>query len=155
MTYLAILCLIIGITFICIELFVPGFGFFGIAGGILTAISVILTIVYIPFGFFVVLAETAIIVSIGFFAIKYIRNHQLYGKLILDETLEYEKKEYCNLENLIGKEGKAKTALKPFGSVDFNGVSIDVYADGEFINTDEMVKVTKLYNNKLYVKKVV
>lgn len=154
MMYLALLLLIIGTICLISEIFIPGFGVFGISGIILIVISAVITIIFIPFGIFFVLAEIAIIAVLILCVLNYIKKHQLHGKIILDETLNDDKKDIGDLDYFLGKEGITKTPLRPSGNVDFNGVTIEAYSDGIFIQAHEKVKVFKIHDNKIYVKKM-
>lgn len=154
MVYLAITLLLIGIACLFIEVFVPGFGVFGISGIISIIVSSIITVIFIPFGIIIVVSEIIIIALLMIAILNYIKRHQLHGKIILDESLNYEKNEMGDLDYFVGKEGITKTPLKPFGNVDFNGVTIEAYSDGEYIQSHEKVKVINVHENKIYVKKL-
>lgn len=154
MMYLALILLLIGIICLFTEVFIPGFGVFGITGIILTIISAVITVIFIPFGIIIVVSEIILLSLLMLIVLNYIKKHQLYGKIILDETLNYEKKEMGDLEYFLGKEGITKTPLKPFGNVDFNGVIIEAYSDGEYIQPHEKIKVINVHDNKIYVKRL-
>lgn len=144
---------IAGCIFLGIEACIPGFGFFG-GTGLSGVIIALIIAFYVPYGLYIFfLMVIASSVSI-YFIVKYIKKRQLYGKIVLDETVGFEKKDYKGLEKLVGKEGVSKTVLKPFGSAEFNGVTIDVYTEGEYINSNVRVTVTKFCDNKLYVKEI-
>lgn len=153
MEMLAILTLIVGITFLIIELLMPGFGIFGIIGIGLTILSWGITIfMFKAFGIFIVLIEIAIITLGLFIALKKLKNKQIYGKFILSDVLEKEKKQIGNMEDFIGKEGICKTDLRPFGIGEFSGIVLEVLSDDGYIKKDSLIKITKFEENKLYVK---
>jgi membrane-bound ClpP family serine protease len=152
MGVLPILLLAIGAALLCAEMFMPGFGVCGITGVVLIIISSVITVLTVPYGIFIVLGEVGLVGVTMTMAFNYIRKRQLYGKLILDETLNYEEKEIGDLDFFMGKEGVAKTALRPFGSVDFNGVAIEVCSDGTYIPEATKVRVVSVSNQKIVVK---
>jgi len=153
MSYLTLIMLLIGVGCLVTEVFIPGFGVFGITGIIMLVASSVLTLIFIPFGLFFALAEIVIIFVVCCIIFNYIRKNQLKGKIILDETLNFEKKELGNIDYFIGKEGITKTTLRPFGSVDFNGIVVDAYSDGDFIPLHQKVIVVNIKENKIYVKR--
>jgi membrane-bound ClpP family serine protease len=154
MIYVTLALLIIGAVFLVAEAFIPGFGFFGISGIVLIIVSSIMTIVGIKYGVFMVVGEVAALSLFMFILLQYVKKSQLYGKIILDETLNYEEKEIGGTDYFFGKEGITKTPLKPFGTVDFNGVSIEVYSDGSYIQEKKKVKVIDVTKNKIIVRQL-
>jgi len=57
-------------------------------------------------------------------------------------------KEY---EDLLGKAGKALTALRPSGTVLIEGNRFDVITDGEFVSKDSEIEVVKVEGNRIIV----
>lgn len=147
---------IAGIVSTSIELFVPGFGVFGAIGVLSTVISIVLTLLYVPYGAFIVAIEIVILIVFCYCIFKFLKKKHLYGKLILNDTLEDSEKheETLDLKAFLGKEGVSKTALKPFGFADFDGVSIEVTSDSFYINSDKRIKVINIANNKIIVKEI-
>jgi membrane-bound serine protease (ClpP class) len=148
MLYWALALLIFGMIFAIVEIFVPGFGFFGITGIVLFILSWVVTIFYIPYGVYIVLIEAIILITSGFMLYNFISRKNIRGTIILDEPLGEDKKEDYSI--LVGKEGIAKTSLKPFGKADFNGVTVDVCGES-FIEKGKRIKAVKCNDGKLYV----
>lgn len=146
--------LICGALLLLAEFFVPGFGFFGISGIVFVVISAVITIAYVPFGTFIVLAEIAILLLLGYLAFEYFRRHGKESRIILNETLNEDKNNVETLRSYIGNEGITRTPLKPFGNVDIDGSYVEACSDGEFIGANEKVLVVREYENKLYVRKI-
>lgn len=155
MEYLALVLLICGAMLLIAEFFVPGFGFFGISGIILVVISAVLTIMFVPFGTFIVLAEMAILLLMGYLAVEYFRRHGKDSRIILNETLKEDTNNAETLRSCIGREGITLTPLKPFGNINIDGNYIEACSDGEFIGANEKVLVVREYENKLYVRKII
>lgn len=154
MEYIALVLLICGAIALIAEFFVPGFGFFGITGIILVIVSAVLTIVYVPFGGFIVLAEAAILALLAYLAVEYFSKHGKESRIVLSETLNEDVDKKEELSCYIGKEGVARTPLKPFGSVNIDDSYVEACSDGEFISANEKVLVVRVYENKLYVRKI-
>ncbi len=53
----------------------------------------------------------------------------------------------------VGKDGKARTVLRPAGVGEFEGVKLDVLSDGEFIEKDEPIRVLRVEGNRIVVGK--
>lgn len=153
MQLLTIIFLIVGIILLGIELIVPGFGIFGISGIISILISWIMTVsTFKFFGITIVLFEI-IFISIGFYMLfKKMKKMQLFGRIILSDSNNKNKKDFANLEEFIGREGITRTALRPAGDAEFNGITIEVVSDSGYIDNNTRIKVTKFLENKLYVK---
>ena len=152
-TSIIIICLVVGTIFSVLEVCTPGMGIFGFIGIIAVIISVVLTFFAFPFpiGLFVMAAELATLGAIVYAMFRYVRKSQLYGKLILDETLEFEKKDIAGLDYFLGKIGTTKTPLKPVGMVDFNGIPMEVTSTGTFISANRSVKVIEVIGSKIIV----
>jgi membrane-bound ClpP family serine protease len=147
-----IILLIFAAGLCCAEVFIPGFGVCGIVGGILLLISVVLTIIFIPYGFVIILLENCFVAGAVFFTIRSLAGKKFCSKIILNETLNEEKADIGALNYLLGKNGVSKTPLKPFGKAEFNGVDMEVCSDGTFIAKDRRVKVIEVAQNKIIVK---
>ncbi len=152
MMVIAGILLLIGCGLIVAEIFIPGFGVCGIMGIVLLIASSALTIIASPLGIIIVGVELFIVFIISYFLFTYIKSKQLYGKIILNETLNVDKKEFGDLSYFFGKIGIAKTSLRPHGVVDFNGISVEVYSDGTYISENKEIKVVDIRDNKIIVK---
>ena len=152
MEILVSLLLIVGLAFLVIELLIPGFGIFGIVGIILMILSWGITIFSFKLGILIVLLEIFAITLGLYIFIKKLKRMQVYGKFILSDVLENDKKDIGNMENFIGREGVCKTDLRPFGSAEFNGIVLDVLSDDGYIKKNSIIKVIKFEENKLYVR---
>lgn len=54
----------------------------------------------------------------------------------------------------VGDWGKADSTLRPAGRVNFNGLSLDVISDGQFVERGEQVKVLRIQGNVIVVAPV-
>lgn len=149
-----IVLIVLSIICISIEFCIPGFGVFGILGLILFAISSIILILKVPYG---INLFGIVIFILGFFIafiLQLAKKFRLKNKLILTDTLNQDKKDIIGLDYFEGKVGTTKTDLKPFGVVQFGNIEIEAVSDGVYIKQNTQIKVYKVDNNKLVVKKL-
>jgi membrane-bound serine protease (ClpP class) len=151
MITICLMLLILGLICLVAETFIPGFGVFGISGIALMVAAAVLAVMYVPFGWFFVLAEGALLALLLFLMFRHIKKRQLQGKLIMNETLNEDTPQMGDLNFFLGKEGVAKTSLRPFGDVDFNGVNAEVSTSGEYVDKGSRVKVVEIQHNKIIV----
>lgn len=77
-----------------------------------------------------------------------------WRKLSLETNIEShidEKPEEKGLQ--VGQEGISTTRLAPMGKVDFDGISMEVTSEDGIIDPKTTVAITKILDNKIYVKK--
>ena len=159
MHWTSALFLILGLIFFIIEFFVPGFGFFGITGGVSFSIGVIIRICQgVSFAqvLFLILFAVIVLIVVGTLFIRSARKGVL-GKTGLFENKPTLAKDYNvakrELKSLVGKSGKAVTALSLAGRAKINGKVYDVQSTGSFIEQGSHVKVTKIVDNTIMVRK--
>jgi len=152
MIYVALGLFILAVVLLLTEGWSTGFGFFGVPGLIALAVSIFITIVFVPFGLFIVVGVLVFSIPIDIAIIKYLRKRQLYGKLILTEVLEDDKNDTAGLEYFIGKEGITKTALRPYGQADFNGTKVEVCSDSNYIPQNKKVQVINVKESRVFVR---
>jgi membrane-bound ClpP family serine protease len=151
MVQLCIALLILGIICLIVEMFMPGFGVFGISGIALMVVSGILAVMYVPYGWFIVAGEITLLALMMAFMFTYIRKKQLHGRLIMNENLNEDTPLLGDLDSLIGKEGVTLTSLRPFGVAEFNGVKMEVSSSGPFIDKGNKIFVSEVEKNKVIV----
>lgn len=152
MHILAIVLLALGIFSLIVEMLIPGFGIFGVFGIIFIIASWGITLFVFKFGLLIVFFEIIFVSVFMFLLIKELKRRQIYCKLILCDILPNSKKDIGNLEDFIGREGTSKTALRPFGIAEFNGINIEVFSDNGYISNNIKIKVIRVSENKMYVK---
>ena len=54
----------------------------------------------------------------------------------------------------LNKEGIVLTELRPSGSVEIDGVPVDVVSEGKFISKGEKVRVVKIEGMRIIVRKI-
>ena len=138
---------------IVIDVFLEGFGILGVVGLLLLAASIFVNIVHVPFGVYIVIGQAAVLIPASVFFVRYLKRKQIYGKFILNETLAQEKQDFSELQELLNQEGVTKTALRPFGQAEFNGVNVEaVCADSKYIPANKRVKAVGLKDKYLFVR---
>ncbi|MDP4144088.1 MAG: NfeD family protein [Bacillota bacterium] len=154
MSFLAIICFILGFLLVIVEMFHPGFGAPGIAGGILLIIGIILT----AQNLIQVLILVIIIFAVLAFALTLVLQSATKGRLSKILVLHEEQKKetgYIGTEDLnyfLGHEGVTLTILRPSGTADFDGIKLDVVSEGEFIDKDTKVKIIKVQGRRIVVR---
>lgn len=152
------LLLTVGIVFCFIEIFIPGLGFFGISGAICTLAGIVARCVE---GMNLYQAIVLILLICGVFSfgvcclIILVKLGALSDNGLFNTGTALPKdygnsKEY---QKLIGKIGKTTTQLGFAGRVKVRGKIYDAISQDSFIEKNKYVKVVKLEDNRLVVKK--
>ena len=146
--------IIAGLVLMIIEIFQPGFGVFGIIGGILIIAGVALRItvddgsnplvIFFYLTFFIVI----ILVSAFLIMVKLSRRGWL-SRVPFSEGANHD-----NYSELLGKSGTAATSLKPDGKAEIEGKTYNVVAEGFLIKHGEKINVISIEGNKIVVNKV-
>lgn len=159
MSWIAALLLIVGAVFITIEVFIPGFGFFGVTG-ILSLIAGI--VVRICQGLDLTQSIALILMCLGFFVVASMimigsAAHGLLGRTGLFERRSSISEDYNQVSKqyrkLVGKSGKAITKIDLAGKAKINGKIYDVQSINSFIEVGQHVKVVEIKNNTIMVRK--
>jgi len=161
MTAPVIVCLVVGLIFVIIELFQPGFGIFGIIGGILLLAAIVLRVLVgdgnIVAQIFLMLFFMTIILLIAFVIMV-----AMSKKGWLTKTPFYQKQTAVGIDrsegtedytHLIGKDGVATTDLRPIGKAEIDGRIYDVSSDAFYLDRGEKIRVIAVDGLKIVVKK--
>jgi len=151
---LSMIFLILGVSLVIVEMFIPGFGFPGVTGGILIFLGIILTAQTLMEAFILFIFILAIL-GIAFAFILYSSTKGHLSKNVILSTSMTKEKGYSgteNMEQFLDKEGIAVTNLRPSGVVDFNGVKLDVVTEGEYIGKNAKVTVIKVAGRRIVVR---
>lgn len=159
MYYWSLLCIGAALIFLFVELFVPSAGAFGILGGVLLIVSIVLGFWYhLGFGVGVLLT---ILVAAPFLISIAVRiwPHTPIGKRILigdrrQEDVLPKGSHYSKISNQIGRTGVAKTKMYPSGFVLIDGQQFDAVSNGFPIEQGEPVQVVSVDGNRLCVQKI-
>lgn len=159
MSWISAILLIVGAVFFIVEIFVPGFGFFGITGvgSIIAGV-----IVRICQGLNLTQSLALVLVAVGFFAIAYMfivfsAKYGILGKTGLVEKSSSLSKDYNKvdkqLKKLVGKSGKTISNLDLAGQAKIAGKIYDVVSISSYIEKGKNIKVVEIKNNTIMVRK--
>ncbi len=148
------LLLVLATVLMVVEVvFIPGFGFTGIAG----ALSMVGSVLY---AFFEVsnLAGWITLVVAGMVCITLFM-WALYGKTLdkvaLTKNID-SKVEVVDMSKFaVGDRGIAKTRLALVGEAVINGETVEVKSEMGFINEGEPVEILRIVGGSIFVKKLV
>lgn len=152
---LVILLFVVGFTLVVVEMFHPGFGVPGILGGIVLILGVILAAESITQAI-ILIAVILVVLGIMFTIVLIQFTNGKLNHIILKEK-QNKDQGYIGTEDLnyfVGKEGITTSVLRPSGSGEFDGIKMDIVADGEFIDNDVKVKITKVEGRRIVVKQI-
>ena len=155
-TWVEVLLFLAGLVLIVIEIFMPGFGFFGMGGAACILLSIFLTLGG-GLSAMNIMAGGIVAAVVAFLLIlKYLPSSRLWNKLVLKdaEKTEVGYTTSDDLTRLIGMEGKVLTLLRPAGTVDIAGQVFDVVSEGRYINPGTQVKVLSVQGNRIVVRPV-
>ena len=152
-----IVCFLLGIGFLILEAFMPGFGAPGITGIVLEVITLVLTWnAHGPMAtlglLLIVLATLAIAISTSLRSLS--KGKLRNSKLVLSET-ESNEAGYRSAEDMnvfVGREGTATSVLRPTGIADFDGVRLNVSSEGDFVQAGTKVRIISVEGQKILVR---
>ena len=159
MHWVPALLLIVGIVMMIVEIFVSGFGFFGISGIISLVAGVV---VRICFGLNLSQSLTLILLVIGFLTLVvmlmvYGAQYGFLGKTGLFERRTTLSKDYNKVERelrrLVGRNGKTISKLDLGGKAKIRGKIYDVVSISSYIEPNTNIKVVEIKDNTIMVRK--
>ena len=159
MQWLPAMLLIVGLVMLIVEIFVTGFGFFGVSGilsliaGVVVRICYGLNLTQSLMLILLVICAFAVIVAIMVFGAKY----GFLGKSGLFErgttlSKDYNKAER-ELRKLVGRSGKSISKLDLGGKAKIRGKIYDVVSISSYIEPNTNIKVVEIKNNTIMVRK--
>ena len=154
-----VISVLAGLGLLVLEMFMPGFGVPGVSGIVLLLAGAVL--VGIKHGLLaaiglivIIVALVAIMLSV---ALKSAADGRLSkSKLILHES-ESSREGFLSSGDMsvfLGREGETRTALRPSGIAEFDGVRLNVVSDGVFIAQGVRVKIVRVDGNRILVHTV-
>ena len=170
---LEVLLFIMGIAFVALEIFViPGFGIFGLGGGALIVVSLVLAAqtFVIPNGTYereqllgslTVIASTGGGLLAGLFVLRrYLDRAPFLSQVMLvppaGEDLEElgHREQLVDLEYLLGQQGTTTTPLTPSGKAMFGDRLVDVICEGKLVESESRVRVIEVVGSRVLVQEV-
>ena len=148
---------VLGIIFLIIEVFIPGFGFFGISGTVMIVIGMIIRLANGGDGWmllYMVLIFLAILIVLFVIASKVIKKGTnvktsiFHSGIAVSEDKSEGTKDYSAFLN---KVATTQTVLRPIGKAMCDGVVLDVVARDGFIEKGKQVQVIAIEGQKIEV----
>lgn len=175
--WLEVVLFLLGLGCIAIEIFViPGFGVFGISGGLMLIGSLVLASQTFgnlePYADMQMLSRTlgnlaicvVLVVAIAMAISRFLPKVPFFNSLILappvygeygDETGPRLRPEHLDESMaIIGKQGIAVSVLRPAGKAEIDGRFMDVVSDGPFIPAAAEIEVVQVSGNRVVVRAV-
>ncbi|MFC2149333.1 NfeD family protein [Candidatus Auribacterota bacterium] len=149
-----IILLIVGLLFLCAEIFLPG-----MICGIIGLVSIISSIIlsYAIFGtetgtYF--LAATIVITGVAIYIASRIFPKTRMGRSITLQSTETDFSASKKTQiDLLNKEGIAISFLRPSGIAEIEGERLDVISEGDFIERGSKIQVINVKDNRIIVRK--
>ncbi len=151
---LSVIFFSIGFLLVVIEVFVPGFGVPGILGIIFLVAGVIVTAKTLIQALILIIIILALLGVLTSILISSASKGKLSKKIILSTSIN-KNEGYIGTSDMqffLDKTGTTLSVLRPSGTVDFDGVKLDVVSEGEFIPRGTEVKVIKVEGRKIVVR---
>jgi membrane-bound serine protease (ClpP class) len=160
-----LLLMALGLGLIAAEVFLlPGFGFFGMAGGLAVLAAMYLSLVgslstRADHAMAAAIVSTAILVVLvaAWALLRSLPKSGRFAKsgLMLGDAIRRDAGYIGTAARpeLIGRTGVALTDLRPSGTAEFDEERLDVVADGEFISAGTAIKVVRSEGYRHIVKK--
>ena len=141
-----------GLVLLVLEIFTPGFGIFGLAG--IAAFGGAIFLAAPSAGLaWRYLMWTAVAGTFVLFAlIRTISKRGLGRKLTLSDTAKDWSAQSSDRSQLVGREGRSLTVLRPAGTAVFGDQRLDVVTEGEFIPADVPVRVIRVEGTRIVVR---
>jgi membrane-bound serine protease (ClpP class) len=157
-----VILLLCGLIAIAIEIFVlPGFGIAGVLGIILLALSIILAMVgSLPslqevLQSVAVLGTALVLTAAVFIAwLRHLPNSTRFRRMILADGLD-SAAGYISARvraDLVGKEARAVTDLRPAGTVLVDDERIDVVTEGDYVKSGSLVRIIRAEGHRHVVR---
>ena len=161
MPLLAVIALILGIIFIILEIFVPGFRVFGVIGAILSIAGIVIRVLVndgSPFIqiFLLVFIISIIILTAFLILVKTGKKGWLERSPLINKKAEKEVDELgetINYDNLVGKLGVALSNIEPEGKASIDGINYQVVSEGFYIKQGEGIAVISVEGEKIFIER--
>ncbi len=149
---LSLLLLLAGVLVIVVEMFVPSAGVLGVVAATFLISGVIVAFMHSLLFGLGVLSGTSLAMPFLFWLLVKVWPLTPLGKAILMTDTNEDVLPESDVDKLIGQVGVAKTKMLPSGIVVIDGVQHDAVSDGFAVSPGDVVKVTSVKGNRIYVE---
>ncbi|MEX0712504.1 MAG: NfeD family protein [Pirellulales bacterium] len=162
-----------GMVCLLLEIFVlPGFGLFGLAGGLLVICSLILAsqtfilprneyqLAQLRNHLFVLCGAGVGTVAAAALMRRYLPHAPVFNRMLLAPPSEEEssaiaeREAMTRLDHLLGSRGESSTPLVPGGKARFGDQFVDVMADGGFVERGKPIEVIEVRGSRVVVREI-
>jgi len=154
----AIALLLLGLSMLVLEVFIPSGGVLSFLAVASIAASVVVAFMDSVQSGMIMLVTVTLCVPVALWGVVRLWPHTPIGKLILtkrpassDDVLP-ETEAYRGLKALVGKRGRAISKMLPSGLVMIAGHKYDAVSDGFAIEPDQVVQVIDVRTNRIVVR---
>lgn len=154
--WLELLLFLGGIILIIFELYVPGLGLFGVAGVIFILASIFLTLGGDLTALNIIAGSLVLAVILFLFILKYLPSSGLWHKLILKDS-ETTQEGFVSGQDYTGylnRKGVVISILRPAGTIEIEGIHLDVVSEGQYVEVGTWVKVVSINGTRIVVKPI-
>jgi len=152
--WLELILFISGIFLIVVELYVPGFGFWGISGISCIVLSFFLTLGGNMVAVNILSLSLVMAIALFLLILKFLPSSKLWAKMVLKEaeTSEAGFSSSYDYSGYLGREGVVVSILRPAGMMMIDGVHMDVVSEGQYIEPGTTVKVVSVNGGRIVVR---
>jgi len=169
--WLEVMLFVAGVTCLLLEVFLlPGFGIFGLGGGLMILASLVLAsqtfvlpanawqVTKLRDSLLVIAGAGVGVIVIGALMKRWLPHVPLLGGIVLrppsaKEAEDLSRREsLARFESLLGERGVTTTQLTPGGKARFGGQLVNVIADGEVIPSGTEVVVEEVHGYRIVVR---
>ena len=160
MNVIPAILLTLGLILCIIEMFVPGFGVFGISGIVCLIGGIVAKVLYggtvTQMIILIVVFSIVLIVMFGIVIFSAKRGLISRSPVVLKETALPENYAEIDksLQNLKGKEGVTVTICRPFGTIQVNDKFYDASSVDEYLEKGTLVKIVEVDGEQIFIQKI-
>ena len=145
-----------GVLCIVVEMLMPTVGLLAGAGVAAMLYSMVLAMVGNISAVYAMLAAFVLAALIFALIVKKLPSSRLWKKIVLSDASTTDRG-YVSTRTqaeLIGRTGVVLTELRPSGTVQLDGVPVDVVSEGAFLPKGTVVRVTAVQGSRVVVRRV-
>jgi membrane-bound serine protease (ClpP class) len=153
---LTVLLVLVGLTFLAAEVFVPSFGILTVLAAVALFLGITVAFnVSTPFGFGTLATVFFIVPLFGYFMFRIWPNTPLGKRLFLQAPADDRSDAApAEAELYLGRYGKTLSPLRPAGVTEFDGKRVDTMSEGNLIEAGKWVQCVEVQAGRVIVRLV-